>query len=98
MVENSNKEKNQIKEKFNAIESNINDIENLTNILFAAIDNDFAPPGINEIQNYICIIQQYIEKHKTLLKSFIKCLSLPDNKADLILLRKTVFDHDDKTT
>ena len=90
------KEPNQIKSNFNQIEDNIKNIESLINMLCIALDNDFAPPEIIEIQNYICIIQQQIETHKKLLKTFINTLSLPDNKAELILLRTTVFNSKDK--
>lgn len=64
-------------------------------MLFVALDNDFEPPEISEIVDYLFIIKDFINNHKKLLDCFIHELNLPDGKAKLLLLRSDNFEKKD---
>ncbi len=91
----TNEEENQFKQKFESIKENINNIESLINMLLVALDNDFEPPKIADVIDYIFIIKDYLKEHKELLNNFINELNLPDGKAKLLLLRTTNFEKKD---
>lgn len=95
IMQSSREETNQFKEKFEEIKENINKIETLVNMLFVALDNDFEPPEISEIVDYLFIIKDFINNHKKLLDCFIHELNLPDGKAKLLLLRSDNFEKKD---
>ena len=91
----TNEEENQFKQKFDRIKNNLNNIESLINMLLVALDNDFEPPQISDIVDYIFIIKDYLKEQKQLLKDFINELNLPDGKAKLLLLRTIHFNKED---
>ncbi len=91
----TNEEENQFKQKFDRIKNNLNNIESLINMLLVALDNDFEPPQISDIVDYIFIIKDYLKEQKQLLNDFINELNLPDGKAKLLLLRTIHFNKED---
>ena len=91
----TDEEENQFKQKFDRIKNNLNNIESLINMLLVALDNDFEPPQISDIVDYIFIIKDYLKEQKQLLNDFINELNLPDGKAKLLLLRTIHFNKED---
>ena len=91
----TNEEEYQFKQKFDRIKNNLNNIESLINMLLVALDNDFEPPQISDIVDYIFIIKDYLKEQKQLLNDFINELNLPDGKAKLLLLRTIHFNKED---
>lgn len=94
-MNDNEKEENQFKQKFDRIKNNLNNIESLINMLLVALDNDFEPPQISDIVDYIFIIKDYLKEQKQLLNDFINELNLPDGKAKLLLLRTIHFNKED---
>ena len=47
------KENSIFRQKFQKIKNNLSNLESLINMLLSALDNEFNPPDIDEIYNYI---------------------------------------------
>ena len=87
--------KNPIKKNFHEIYENFLETESLINMLLTALDNEFEPPEMKDIQNYASVIKKHIVKHGIMLDEFLKIFSLPDEQAKLTVLRTYKFDNED---
>ena len=86
--------KNPIKEKFHEIYENFLETESLINMLLTALDNEFGPPAMKDIQNYASVIKKHVEKHGIMLDEFMKKLSCPEGQTKLTVLRTYKFDNE----
>ena len=85
------KENSIFRQKFQKIKNNLSNLESLINMLLSALDNEFNPPDIDEIYNYIFILKNHVEEQYKLLDEFMKDLKLPDEKAQLTIWQLTNF-------
>lgn len=85
-LEELEKEKNPIRQKFRKIKEQCVDMKCLITMLLTALDNDFNIPKIEEIIDYLEILKNHLNNHDKSLDEFFEQLQLPEGKAKLISL------------
>lgn len=78
-----------LKQKFDDIKINCNEIDFMLKILAKALKNEFEQPTIDEVDDYLSLLLKHFDKHKNLLNTFEK--QLPESKAKLISLSYKKF-------
>lgn len=85
------KNKNPIKQNFIEIQDHIMELKCMVDILLMAIDNEFNPPNLQNIEIYLSVLKEQIILHRQKLEVFFNSLAIPDEKGKLISLAYVKF-------
>ena len=80
------KENNPYYQEFLKVKNSCKNIDCLINIILTALNNDFDELDTDYLINYIELIREHLNNHRTQLDNFYSILDFPKSKTKLISL------------